>query len=146
VPEWSKLGIVRIDGTPLAGEEPAALLLPTGTRGPAFIVFKNFDAIHSYNTSESYALAIALLSDRFRGAAPLKGAWPTDDPILSRAERRELQEKLIERGFLTGDADGIVGSRTVAAVKAFQSSAGLASDGYASASVLKALKEGAAPR
>ena len=146
VQEWSDLGIVRPDGTALTGEGHAALLLPTGTRGPAFIVFKNFDAIHSYNASESYALAIAHLADRLRGAGPLRASWPTDDPILSRTERRELQERLIERGFLAGDADGIVGSRTVAAVKAFQSSAGLPSDGYASARVLKALKDTVVPR
>ena len=146
VPEWSRLGVVRVDGTPLAGEEPAALLLPTGTRGPAFLVFKNFDAIHSYNASESYALAIALLADRLRGGGPLQAQWPTDDAILTRTERKELQERLIERGFLAGDADGIIGSRTVAALKAFQSSAGLASDGYASASVLKALKEAVVSR
>ena len=143
---WTQLGIVRVDGAELGGEGPAALLLPTGTRGPAFIVLKNFDAIHSYNASESYALAIVHLSDRLRGSASFKTPWPTDDPILSRTERRELQERLIERGFLAGDADGIVGSRTVAAVKAFQASAGLPSDGYASASVLKALKEAGASR
>ncbi len=146
VAQWSGLGVVRVDGSPLAGEEPAALLLPTGTRGPAFLVFKNFDAIHSYNASESYALAIALLADRLRGGGPLQASWPTDDPVLTRTERKELQEKLIERGFLTGDADGIVGSRTVAALKAFQSSAGLASDGYASASALKALREAVVSR
>ncbi len=141
VAEWSRLGIVRMDGTALAGEGNAALLLPTGTRGPVFIVFKNFDAIHSYNASESYALAIAHLADRLHGGGPLQASWPTEDPILSRAEKRELQEKLIESGFLAGDADGILGSRTVAAVKAFQTSAGLPSDGYASSSVLKALRE-----
>jgi lytic murein transglycosylase len=138
--EWTKLGIVSADGKPLTGEGNAALLLPAGTRGPGFIVFKNFDAIHSYNASESYALAIAHLSDRLRGAGPFQGAWPTDDPILSRTERKEMQEKLIERGFLAGEADGIVGSRTVAALKAFQASAGLPSDGYASARALKALQ------
>src|SRR5260221_3453978 len=58
VAEWARLGIKRVDAVPLAGEERAALLLVAGTRGPAFIVFKNFDAIHSYNRSESYALAI----------------------------------------------------------------------------------------
>ena len=140
LPEWTKLGIVRIDGKPLTGEGPAALLLPAGTRGAAFLVFRNFDAIHSYNASESYALAIAHLADRLRGAGPIQHAWPTDDPILSRADRKAMQEKLIERGFLAGDADGIVGSRTVAAIKAFQSSAGLPSDGYASARVLEALR------
>ncbi len=141
VREWSRLGVLRVDGTALTGEGPAALLLPAGTRGPAFIVLRNFDVIHSYNASESYALAIAHLADRLRGAGPLQTSWPTDDAVLSRTGRRELQERLIERGFLAGDADGIVGSRTVAAVKAFQSSAGLPSDGYASASVLKALKD-----
>jgi lytic murein transglycosylase len=142
LPEWSRLGVVRADGKGLVGEGLAALLLPAGTRGPAFIVFKNFDAIHSYNRSESYALAIAHLADRMRGGAPIQAAWPTDDPILSRSERRELQERLIARGFLEGGADGIVGSRTVAAIKAFQSSAGLPADGYASARVLKALRGG----
>ncbi|MGZ5047280.1 MAG: lytic murein transglycosylase [Usitatibacter sp.] len=145
--EWTKLGVARIDGKPLTGEGPAALLLPAGTRGAAFIVFRNFDAIHSYNASESYALAIAHLSDRLRGGGPIQHGWPTDDRILSRTERKALQEKLIERGFLAGEADGIVGSRTVAAVKAFQASMGLPADGYASARVLEALRgTPAAPR
>ena len=144
--EWARLGIKRVDAVPLAGEERAALLLVAGTRGPAFIVFKNFDAIHSYNRSESYALAIAHLADRMRGGAPIQAAWPTDDPILSRTERRELQQRLVERGLLSGDVDGIVGSRTVAAIKAFQASAGLPADGYASARVLKALREPVALR
>lgn len=137
---WRKLGITRIDGSPLQIDGEAALLLPTGTRGPAFIVFHNFNAIHAYNRSESYALAIAHLSDRLRGAPAIATPWPTDDPILSRTERKELQQLLIQRGLLEGEPDGIVGSRTVAAVKAFQSSVGLPPDGYASASVLKALR------
>jgi lytic murein transglycosylase len=140
--EWVKLGVTRADGTGLVGDGEAALLLPTGTRGPAFIIFPNFDAIHAYNRSESYALAIAHLADRFKGGAPIQAKWPTDDPILTRTERRELQERLIKRGLLEGDADGIVGSRTIAAIKSFQASAGLPSDGYASARVLNALREG----
>ncbi|HET9652742.1 MAG TPA: lytic murein transglycosylase, partial [Usitatibacter sp.] len=36
---WRKLGITRIDGSPLQIDGEAALLLPAGTRGPAFIVF-----------------------------------------------------------------------------------------------------------
>jgi lytic murein transglycosylase len=138
---WRKLGITRIDGSPLQIDGEAALLLPTGTRGPAFIVFPNFDAIHAYNRSESYALAIAHLADRMRGSTAIATPWPIDDPILSRTERKELQQRLIERGLLQGDADGIVGSRTIAAVKTFQASVGLPPDGYASARVLAALRE-----
>jgi lytic murein transglycosylase len=145
LPEWSLLGVKRLDGRGLVGEGKAALLLPAGTRGPAFIVFKNFDAIHSYNRSESYALAIAHLADRLRGGGPLQASWPRDDPILSRTERRELQELLIGRGFYVGEADGIIGSRTVAAVKAFQKSILLPADGHASSAVLKALRESVPP-
>ena len=139
--EWKALGIVRSDRKPLTGPDRAALLLPAGTRGPAFLVFANFNAIHAYNNSESYALAIAHLADRIRGGPPIQASWPTDDRLLSRAERVELQLWLIERGFYTGAADGILGSRTVEAIKAFQDAVGISADGFASARVLRALRE-----
>lgn len=138
--EWNALGIRQVDGKALAGSGPAALFLPAGARGPAFIVFRNFDAIYSYNAAESYALAIAHLSDRLRGGSPFQAAWPTDDPGLSRAERREVQERLIARGFDIGAADGAIGPRTRAAITAFQSLAGLPPDGRAGQRVLGALR------
>src|SRR5687767_8855469 len=69
--EWSGRGIRQAGGGTLAGAGHAALLLPAGAGGPAFIVFRNFNAIYSYNAAESYALAIAHLSDRLRGGGPL---------------------------------------------------------------------------
>lgn len=144
--QWSRLGIRRINGEALAGNGPAALFLPAGAAGPAFIVFKNFDVIHAYNAAESYILAIAHLSDRLRGAGAFQTAWPTDDPGLSRAERREVQQRLLERGFDVGVVDGAIGPRTRAAIAAFQTSVGLPVDGRAGARVLKALKEAAPPR
>ena len=140
VPEWKKLGVRRVDGKPLAGEDDAALLLPAGVRGPAFLVFKNFLAIHAYNPSEAYALAIAHLSDRLRGAPPIRTAWPTDDPVLSRADRIELQEALAARGYYGGDIDGLIGPRTLEAIKDFQRAAGMTPDGYAGEKLLKALR------
>ena len=139
--EWRQLGIRRVGNRPLTGPDRAALLLPAGTRGPAFLVFANFNAIHAYNNSESYALAIAHLADRLHGGGPIVATWPTDDRLLNRSERVELQLWLIERGFYSGAADGILGSRTVEAIKAYQSSKGQAADGFASARVLKALRE-----
>lgn len=69
---WRGQGVTRVDGTPLPpGEAPAGLLLPAGPTGPAFLVTRNFDALYSYNAAESYALAIAHLSDRLRGG----GRW-----------------------------------------------------------------------
>ena len=144
--QWSRLGVKRVNGAALSGGGPAGLLLPAGAGGPAFMVFKNFDAIHAYNAAESYVLAIAHLSDRLRGAGPFQTAWPTDDPGLSRAERREVQQRLLERGFDVGVVDGAIGPRTRAAIEAFQTSVGLPVDGRAGARVLKALKDAATPR
>jgi lytic murein transglycosylase len=147
--KWAALGITRIDGTALTGGGPAALLLPSGAEGPAFLVFRNFNAIYSYNAAESYALAIAHLSDRLRGGGPFVTKWPTDDPGLSRAEKKEVQQRLLDRGYDIGAADGAIGPRTRAAIAAFQDSVGLPADGRAGMRVLSALRapaaEGAAP-
>jgi len=137
---WEQLGIRRVDGTRLSGSGQAALLLPAGAAGPAFIVLGNFNALYSYNAAESYALAIAHLADRLRGAGPFQTAWPTDDPGLSRAERRELQERLNRQGHDVGEPDGLVGSRTRAAIQAFQAAAGLTVDGRAGMKTLSALR------
>jgi len=138
---WTQLGIQKVDGGALTGNGRAALLLPADQDGPAFIVFRNFDAIHSYNPSESYALSIAHLSDRLRGAGPFKTPWPTDDPGLSRSERRELQLLLIKNGYDVGEPDGIIGSRTRAAIEAFQAENDLPVDGHPGQKALGALRE-----
>jgi lytic murein transglycosylase len=136
---WDALGIQRLGERPLTGDTPAALLLPAGVHGPAFIVYSNFDALYSYNTAESYALAIAHLADRLRGGRSFRAAWPTDDPALSRTQRIELQERLAALGYDVGTPDGIIGSRTVEAIKAFQKSRGLQPDGYAGVRLHRAL-------
>ncbi|MCA3151910.1 MAG: lytic murein transglycosylase, partial [Rhodocyclaceae bacterium] len=138
--QWSELGIRQADGSALTGTGPAGLLLPSGAKGPAFIVFRNFDAIFAYNAAESYALAIAHLADRLRGAGAFRTPWPTDDPGIGRAERREVQQRLLDRGFDVGVPDGIVGARTRTAIRAFQASAGLTQDGRAGTRVLQALR------
>ena len=138
--QWSGLGITTIDGQPLTGNSSAALLLPAGVKGPAFLVFGNFNSIYSYNAAESYALAISHLSDRLRGGSAFKTAWPTDDTGLSRAQRRELQVRLGERGFDIGTPDGAIGPRTRAAIRTFQASVGLSEDGRAGSRVFEALK------
>ena len=142
---WTTRGVTRIDGSPLVAarlqaDTPSALLLPAGPKGPAFLVTSNFDAIFSYNASESYALAIAHLSDRLRGGAPFVTAWPTDDPGLSRVERRELQQLLIARGHDIGEADGMIGARTRDALKAALADLGIESDGRAGRKALEALR------
>ena len=143
---WAERGVRRIDGAPMpAAATPAGLLLPAGKDGPAFLVTRNFDAVYSYNAAESYGLAIAHLSDRLRGGAPFATPWPTDDPGLSRAERRELQQLLIARGHDIGEADGMIGTRTREALKLEQAALGLAADGRAGQRMLQALRANARP-
>lgn len=138
---WAARGLKRADGLPMpAGDLMAGLLLPAGPQGPAFLVTRNFDAIYSYNAAESYALAIAHLSDRLKGGGPFVTAWPTDDPGLSRAERREVQALLLGQGYDIGQPDGIIGARTRQALQAVQQQAGLPADGRAGLKTLQALR------
>jgi lytic murein transglycosylase len=139
---WARRGLTRIDGSPLGADGSAALLLPAGRRGPAFLVTRNFDAVYAYNAAESYALAISVLSDRLRGRPGIQAAWPTDDPGLSRAERRELQALLTRHGYQVGEPDGVIGSKTKEAIADFQGRAGLARNGRASKKTLDALRGG----
>ncbi|MBI3274384.1 MAG: lytic murein transglycosylase, partial [Methylocystis sp.] len=138
---WAARGITRLDGASL-GEGSAALLLPAGRHGPAFLVTRNFDAIYAYNAAESYALAISVLSDRLRGLPGIRTPWPTDDPGLSRAERRELQALLARRGYDVGEPDGVIGAKTKEAIADFQGRAGLARNGRASKKTLDAARGG----
>lgn len=146
--QWKNLGIQPLTktgqksgGLSLPGDETqAALLLPAGPKGPAFLVFRNFDAIYSYNAAESYALAIAHLSDRLRGGSVIKTPWPTDDPGTSRAERREIQQALVARGYDIGEVDGLIGTKSRQAISDFQKSNGLPVNGRAGQQVLNALR------
>ena len=147
--QWVAQGVQRVDGSAITGvaaDARAAVILPAGASGPAFIVFKNFDAIYSYNAAESYALAIAHLADRLRGGGAFATAWPTDDPGIGRAERRELQQLLLDRGHAIGEVDGMVGTLTRRAIVIEQQRLGLEpADGRAGLRILMALRSEKAP-
>ncbi|WP_413989919.1 lytic murein transglycosylase [Labrys okinawensis] len=139
---WASMGVTRIDGSALSGGGSAAILLPAGPRGPAFVVFRNFDVIYSYNAAESYALAIANLSDRIKGGGPIVTPWPTEDPGLSRAQRKELQALLIRSGYDVGTPDGSIGDKTIEAIKSAQRRLGLPVTGHPGVQILQALRKG----
>jgi len=143
---WLSRGVVRADGSALiqgnlSDTTSAGLMTPTGTNGPAFLVFKNFDAIYSYNASESYALAIAHLSDRLQGQGEFRTAWPTDDAGTSRAERREIQQMLLSKGYDIGNPDGLIGDKTRQAIQQEQQRLGLPATGRAGQKILQALRQ-----
>lgn len=142
---WADRGVTRADGSPLiqgmlSTSSSAGLIAPAGINGPKFLVFKNFDAIYSYNAAESYALAIALLADRLNGKNGIIQAWPTEDAGTSRADRREIQNLLLRRGHAIGDADGLIGDKSRQAIQIEQQRLGMVVNGRAGQKILRALR------
>jgi membrane-bound lytic murein transglycosylase B len=138
--EWRRLGITDVDGRALAQVDmEAALIIPAGHRGPAFLVYDNFRVIMRWNRSELYALSVGLLADRIAGAGGLRTPPPADAPRLHREQVLELQTKLGESGFDAGTPDGVLGPATRQAIQAFQHSRGMVADGHPDAGLLKAV-------
>ena len=136
---WGKRGIIGMNGKKPSGKASAGLIVPAGAKGPAFLVFSNFNAIYSYNAAQSYALAISHLSDRLKRGKPFKTPWPTSDPGLSRAQRLGLQKLLIRQGYDIGEADGRIGPVTRAAIRQAQAKYGMAQTGRPGTKIYRAL-------
>ncbi|MCG5245656.1 lytic murein transglycosylase [Methylorubrum extorquens] len=144
--EWQRLGLKPANGAfPDGAERRAALLLPTGAKGPAFLLEPNFRVILRYNTALAYALTVAHLSDRLRGAPGFTRDWPRTDRMLTTEERTDLQTRLAALGHPVGGADGKIGPKTRAAIRAFQEAKGLVPDGYADAALLDRVRAANAP-
>jgi lytic murein transglycosylase len=146
--QWSALGVRRADGSALHGpsgspaaDDRAALLMPAGIDGPAWLITPNYQAVWRYNRADSYALAITLLADALRGAPPPRRRWPTDDGGLSRAEFREVQTLLAQRGHAGVAPDGLNGALTQAAVRAEETRLAWAETGRAGQKLLRALRD-----
>jgi membrane-bound lytic murein transglycosylase B len=137
--QWARLGLRATQGE-MRDYGSARVLMLTGAKGPAFLVFKNFDVIKRYNNADTYALAVGLLGDRIAGAGPLQASWPHGERALKKAERIELQTLLTRRGFDTGGVDGILGSGSAKAIRAYQRSIGAVPDGYATVGLLTRLR------
>ncbi|MFM2354752.1 MAG: hypothetical protein RLZZ528_488 [Pseudomonadota bacterium] len=138
--DWAALGIRDTEGRVVPNHGTASILLPAGARGAAFMIFPNFNVIERYNAADAYVIGIGHLADRIRGGKPIQAGWPREDRALTLPERIELQERLTAAGFDTGGADGKIGPRTLASVRAFQRSIGMIPDGYASLDLLKRLR------
>lgn len=139
--EWQSKDVVRADSKSMPTSGEATLFLPAGAEGPALLITSNFNVIKKYNASDSYALSVAYLGDRVLGAPAFTGRWPKTDLAFGLPQKKELQRRLKRLGFYDGDIDGLIGSRTRAAIRAFQLKSGLIPDGFAGPRVLAALQD-----
>ena len=130
VNEWAALGVLKGNRSSLPRSNfKASLIVPMGHKGPAFLVYRNFDAIMGWNRSLLYALSVAHLSDRIKGGGKLS-AKSIEEPLLSKEDIMQIQNTLNLLGYDTGTPDGMAGSKTRQATRMFQSDIGLVADGY----------------
>lgn len=133
---------VSLDSAQLNVSGPAAILLPQGWRGPAFMVFDNFDVIMDWNRSVNYALSVVQLAKRLKHESRIIGGQFAEEGALTFQEMFELQSILNVRGFDAGVPDGLPGLQTQTAVRAYQLMHQLPADGYASPSMYERLFSG----
>jgi membrane-bound lytic murein transglycosylase B len=140
--EWQKIGFKRPGGKAFPRpDDKAVLKILAGTEGPAFLMMKNFFVLKSYNSSDSYALAVGLLADRLAGWSGLVQSWPRPPGSLSIEDKIELQKRLQQHGYYSGEIDGHLGAGTKAAIRRFQVQAGLVEDGVPSQELLQDLRK-----
>jgi lytic murein transglycosylase len=132
-------GVKSANGVPFP-EGEAALLLPSGADGPAFLLSANYWILKAYNNSDSYALSLALLADRIEGKPGLRGHWPQGEVFLSRTEKAEIQRHLARLGLYHGSIDGRFGQASRDAIHDFQIRTGASpADGFARPELLREL-------
>jgi len=122
----------------------AAVLVPAGHEGPAFLVYDNFDVIMRWNRSEYYAIAVGRLADRIAGSVPLTRPADTGGERVTRDEVRQLQEDLVALGYDPGEPDGIFGPATSQALSLFQKSQAAIADGHLDADAIASVRSAVA--
>lgn len=139
---WASMGVKRAGNAPLAvSDEPAAIILPAGWRGPAFILYPNFKAVMNWNRSTLYALAVSLLAQQISGGPQVMQSAPEDDQPLSHDTVVDLQMRLARLGFYADETDGLLGPKTRSAVRLFQKQAGMPADGHPTPEVVARLQQ-----
>ncbi|MCF6320925.1 MAG: lytic murein transglycosylase [Rhizobiaceae bacterium] len=136
--QWKSRGVKFVDGSAIPSDNlSAALLLPMGYRGPAFLAYHNFDMFLEWNQSLVYSTTAAYFATRLAGENRVqRGAKIAS---LDGDQTKQLQRALVKRGYDVGKVDGIIGKNTRAAVKAIQQKLGLPADSYPTAGLLAKL-------
>lgn len=134
--DWQALGVTPRNGPLHAGLE-AAILLPQGRKGPAFLAYPNFRVYFDWNQSFTYVMTAAYFATRLQGAQVFDAGNP--DQGLEGGDMKNLQTRLQARGHDVGGIDGILGAATRAAVRVEQARLGMAVDGWPTPALLSKL-------
>jgi len=138
--DWAGLGVRAASGGKVPNHGAASILLPAGATGAAFMIFNNFAVIERYNKADAYVIGVGHLSDLLAGGPPIKANWPRGYAPLSFKEKKEMQRRMVRKGFELEKIDGIIGPMTINAIRAYQTSVGVTPDGFPSQKLLKLLR------
>ena len=138
VRQWQAMGVAACSGSLPSGDLSAALLLPQGRKGPAFLAYPNFSVYLEWNKSFIYTTTAAYFASRLAGANRYNAGNP--DPGLNDAQMKSLQRILAARGYDVGKIDGILGSGTRGAVQQEQTRLGLPADAWPTPKLLSLLQ------
>jgi membrane-bound lytic murein transglycosylase B len=130
---FQQLGVQQTNQQALpAYDIQAELYLPSGHKGPAFLLYPNFNVIMTWNLSKSYALSVGILANKLVGAKGIEffNKAQTQIKPFSVVQMKNLQSQLNSLGFKTGKPDGIWGPRSRDAIRSFQLQHQLIADGY----------------
>lgn len=137
---FAERGIARVSGKPFADPRtPVFLYVPAGHTGPKFLMTGNYLVLKGYNFSDSYAMAVAHLTDRLKGAGTYATPWPRNTAFPSLDQRRSIQQSLKSLGLYEGAVDGRLGPITQAAYARFQAARGEVADGFITRAAAEAL-------
>jgi membrane-bound lytic murein transglycosylase B len=137
---WNSLGIRQINGNHIKDYGNASIILPAGHRGAAFVIFDNFHVLEKYNASLAYVMGVGHLGDRIMGGNKFHKSWPVDENALSSNEKKILQRYLLEDGYEIGKVDGMIGPKTILAIRSYQRKLGKIPDGFATKALLKEMQ------
>ena len=141
VAEWLRAGFVPVRGARLSAAEqaqPASLLQPEGSYGPAFLTTKNYFVIKEYNFSDLYVLFVGHLADRILSPQKFETPWSATRQMRT-VDVETMQTHLTRIGLYKDKIDGKAGMLTRAALGAFQKQARLTVDCWPNAESLRAM-------
>ena len=138
--QWVRWGVKGAHDRQLpADATPAALLLPMGRNGPAFLAYQNFSIYTQWNQSLVYATTAAYYATRLAGA-PAYNKGRAEVQSYGLQEVKELQQMLNREGFDAGEADGKLGVQTRQGIRKAQMKYGLPADSYPSEELFAQLR------
>ena len=139
--QWAVWGVRAAHGQLPRDSMPAALILPMGRKGPAFLAYNNFKVFIDWNSAFVYSTTVAYFATRLAGAPPVSEEGAKQVEALTTPQVMELQTLLNRHGFEAGDVDGKLGAGSRKAVKKAQLKYGMPADSWPTAELIARMKD-----